>query len=527
MLRFFSTKSSHRSASRSRRRNQKRPLTFERLDSRQLMAADVTVRGVTFSDQVASCVPSPPTAILGPVFANTFSTLQTSLAQRKHVVNTNSDSIANDGKTSLREALNVANSTPGLDWITFDPVLAGKTIMLNDRALGALRVTDDLIIQGWGDNLDTLPDERPTIDGSGADGYGTRVFEIDDGRLDRQINVEISGVVIANGWTRAQDGAGLRNFENTRLKDVKLADNRAHWEIAYARNETSQNWKALGGAIANYHNLQIVDSEILRNSSATSEGGGAIYNAGQMQIVNSKVFGNTAAGEGGGILNAPKGRLELSQATIALNRANGAGGGVSNKGIMISDRTLIGSNDSLGAQGGGGLFNSGTGNSAIINSDFVLNKVYGSTIYGRSIGGAAILSSGTLFVDGSRFVQNAVNVPTLTETNQAGGAIYVSGGLVDIKNSIFHTNKAKTGGAVFASSGTVTVRESQFIKNESLIVGSAPTSMPTVVGPAISNSQGKVTVDRKTTFADNKLNVYGNSRIAAVNYEKTQRSLEF
>src|SRR5206468_12872196 len=52
--------------------------------------------------------------------------------------------------TSLREAIALANSQPGLDVIRFDASLANATIML-DRTLDQLpNITSDLVIDGNG-----------------------------------------------------------------------------------------------------------------------------------------------------------------------------------------------------------------------------------------------------------------------------------------------------------------------------------------------------------------------------------------
>ncbi|MEZ6111467.1 MAG: CSLREA domain-containing protein [Pirellulaceae bacterium] len=493
----------------SRRRRARRLLVGERLDGRLLMAGDLAV-------------PS-----LRELFADTF-VEGDQPTSRTFIVTTNSDTVSPDGLLSLREAILAANANPGLDVIEFDQSLVGSTINLQDRALGALRITDDVRIQGWADNVDTLFDERVTIDGGGRDGYGTRIFDIDDGRLDNVINVELAGLVLTNGWTRAQDGAALRNMENTRVENVKFSHNRAHWQNTYARNESEEDWNSVGGAIANYHNLHLIDSEVVSNSAIQGKGGGGIYNAWNLLIEDSVVAENQTPNQGGGIYNDAQAKLELHDTLVVRNMAYGQGGGITNLGSLLVEGSELRENVTRGDVGGGALANGGV--AIIHDSEFSYNKVMGVTANGVSLGGGAVFSTGSLTVEGSLFERNAVNVPTLTERNQAGGAIHVYGGSATIVDTTFRENKARDGGAIFLTIGELHVSQSIFDSNESIQLGTGNMvgrASITAVGPAFAKKYGTLTVDDTNAFNNNVLLTFGNSNIANSVYKHTQRSLEF
>ena len=84
------------------------------------------------------------------------------------VVTTLSDIVSDlDGLTSLREAILYANSKAGIDYITFDPSLAGGTIRLDNPA-GTLSITEELTIGGDIDN-DGSADITVTGDAAGND----------------------------------------------------------------------------------------------------------------------------------------------------------------------------------------------------------------------------------------------------------------------------------------------------------------------------------------------------------------------
>lgn len=499
----------------ARRRNS-RPYQLETLERREVMTVNI-------GSAVAQTVTMPETLGLQESFQDEFASLD-QIPNRTFIVTTNLDTIKNDGKTSLREAVMAANASPGLDRITFASSLNGKKITLQDRAFGALKVTDDLLIEGFADNPRTRADERVTIDGSGADGFGTRIFDVDDGSLDKTTSVGMSNLILANGWTRAKEGAGILNMENIRLANVKMTGNRALWQTTYARNETALDWSPVGGAIANYGNLHVINGEVTGNTTANGHAG-AIFNEGNMLIENSTITRNQTTGRGGAIANTETGQLEIHNSRLRENVSSGSGGAIHNLGTVAIVGTAIEANATRGDLGGGGLAN--FGDASVTASAFRLNKVQGVGAGGVSDGGAAVYSTGNLQVRSSLFEKNAVNVPTLTERNQAGGAVQIEGGNAHFDNVLFFYNKARNGGAIFVDQGYVTVKNSAFERNESIRPGSGSGIAVQIEGPAISTNRGDIIVDAASRFLNNRLNRYGSSNVANNLYKRSQRSLDF
>src|SRR5262249_10277391 len=104
------------------------------------------------------------------------------------VVTTNNDELDatyDAADLSLREAIAISNSSPGLDTITFDPSLNGQTITLN---MGELTVSDSVNLDGPGaDKLSISGGSGATqsrvfnFGGSGANAYSLSGLTVKDG----------------------------------------------------------------------------------------------------------------------------------------------------------------------------------------------------------------------------------------------------------------------------------------------------------------------------------------------------------
>jgi len=157
----------------------------------------------------------------------------------------------------LRDAINKANTTAGLDDIKF--ALNG-TITLNGTAL---TVTDSagLTITGNG-AANTI------IDGNNA----SRVFNVTAG------DITFDGVTIRNGNTAGQNGGGILAFGTVTLTNATVSDNTA------INGSGGAIWANNGGTIRN--------STIAFNSA--NNGGGIFRNNGTIDIGNTIVAKNTA-----------------------------------------------------------------------------------------------------------------------------------------------------------------------------------------------------------------------------------------
>jgi hypothetical protein len=226
------------------------------------------------------------------------------------VVTSNSDSVnAFDGLTSLREAINYANSRAGADTITFDSTVFAtpQTITLGGTEL---IITDDLTITG--------PTARVTINANKA----SRVFNIDDGNSSTFKAVIIDGLTISGGST-GSGGGGIANDENLTIENSSISGNTAN----------------AGGGIFNNFNVVMQNSTISGNSS--SNAGGGVFNAYKSTIQNSTISGNSAT-NGGSIFN--NFNVVMQNSTISGNSASNVGGGVYNRGITTLQNTVIAGN---------------------------------------------------------------------------------------------------------------------------------------------------------------------------------------
>ena len=184
------------------------------------------------------------------------------------VVTTLQDATANDGETSLREAINYANGgTAGTSpTITFASGLAG-TITLGGTELGLSR---DVTIQGPG--AATI-----TVSGNNA----SRVFNIS------------SGTVLISGLTITKGNATGASFPSS--------------------------W---GGGIYNSGTLTFSNSTLSSNSAPNGNGGG-IFNDGTLNVSNSTLASNSTSGSGGGIINGSGGvaTTTVSNSVLSTNTA--------------------------------------------------------------------------------------------------------------------------------------------------------------------------------------------------------------
>lgn len=236
------------------------------------------------------------------------------------------------GDLSLREAVQLANETPGHDLIAFDPSLSGQTLSLTR---GELEITESLVI-----DASSLP-ERPTIDAR----LRSRVFNIATTSGDflfRGLN--LIGGSTANHADPLTDSGGAIRSETLGL--VSLQD------TTLSGNRTSGAW-AHGGAIYAVGDLHLVQSTISNNrTEGDRSSGGAIAAYGNVTIDRSTVAENQAIAMdaiGGGIWLA-SGDLTLDGSILA---GNSAGGGQNDLGLgwgaVVARYSLVG--DTNGSSG--------------------------------------------------------------------------------------------------------------------------------------------------------------------------------
>jgi len=252
------------------------------------------------------------------------------------------------GNLSLREAVRLANESVDLDeTISFDAALNGQTITLTG---GELPILNPVVINGPGATL-------LTIDAANH----SRVFNVDDGDLETEIVVSISGLTLTRGMTTGNGGA-IVNSEDLTVTDLTITGSSAMYGggiyndgvLAVTGSTLSGNSAESGGGILDEQasltlttstiaenvatfqgagirlgrsNAVITDSAILRNTGSGEGGGIASYQS-DLTVENSTLFGNETRGDGGGIFVGSGGAAEVVQTTISGNRS-----GVDNTGV--------------------------------------------------------------------------------------------------------------------------------------------------------------------------------------------------
>ncbi|MEL6105041.1 MAG: choice-of-anchor Q domain-containing protein [Planctomycetota bacterium] len=420
------------------------------------------------------------------------------------IVTTTSDVVDNlDFFTSLREAIEFANSVPGDDTITFDPTVfaTAQSIQLASQLP---TIVDGVTISGPGADLLTV-----------RAGNGYRHLQVNDGNADTQIAVGLSGMTLTGGiGSSGQSGGAIFSQETLTVSDSRITGNRAGSGNNVQGGTGGQGGR--GGAIFSEGSLTLVRTEISGNRAGNGGNGfyggsggvgGGIFSAGTLVVTGSTVSDNhagnsgdsglggsggagTDGASGGGIFNS--GALTITGSTVARNQAGnggrgfsarpdgvrGSGGGVLTQfaQAMIVD-TVIESNSNahfgggilVGAEGavftgstvranssglrGGGIFTS-SGIVALTRSTVSDNN-------SGSIGGGIHADSAQLSIIDSTISGN---------TNGSKGAgIYLNSGTIDVTSSTLSGNRGNDLGAgLYAgASSRVTVESSTITRNDS------------------------------------------------------------
>lgn len=267
-----------------------------------------------------------------------------------YFVNTTSDTVVanacanGQANCSLRGAIQVANSHPGVDGIDID-LPAGSVINLT----GALpNITEGVSIAGLGPNAVTV---RRNTSGN------YRIFTITAATG----VVTLSGMTISNGLAFVDGGGGVKNEGGgtVNVTGATLSANFAHiggggvvnassGTVNITNSTLSGNSSGRGGGIANEGTGAVnVNSCMLTNNSTGGHGGGIYLQNGITNVVNCTLSANSAD-EGGGI-GAVGGTLNLSNSTLGGNAANSGGGMFKSTGTMNVRSSIIALNIAIGS----------------------------------------------------------------------------------------------------------------------------------------------------------------------------------
>jgi CSLREA domain-containing protein len=309
------------------------------------------------------------------------------------------DGNLNNGITTLREAINLANATAGDDAIAFGGVFTDTTPDVITLTSGQLTITDDLSILGTGTS-------KLTVSGKNT----STVFEISG----LGTGVNINGLAIASG-----------NIKVNRSSILNLAKTRVSGNTA-------------GSGISNSGILSIANTSVFGNTQ------GGIYNGGTLSLTNSSVSGNTGGSEiyngnaGGGIFNdassGKAGILSLINSSVSGNKAN-SGGGIYNQGgtLRLTNSTVSGNT----ATSGGGIFNGDDGGYGGGSATLTNSTISGNTALEDGGG----IYNGRAYADdnGLTLISTTINNNTADSngdgTGNGGGVFSSSDSSVNIKVS--------------------------------------------------------------------------------------------
>ena len=347
-----------------------------------------------------------------------------------------------DGEISLREAIEAANNTGGVDEI----LLASDTYNL-DSSLDALLITEELTLTGQGMTATIISG----LDVNGVD--TTRILNIDS------VDATIRNLTLTNGETNESGGAVLISGGTSDFYQVRIKDSNAGSD---------------GGAIhATNGQVNIHDSEILNNESGNAGGAvyltltatgvvsdsrfegniagtesGAIHSIANLNISNSEFIDNTAVDNGGAISSIAFADISFSE---FLNNESlaGSGGAIANYATLQLQTSYFFDNDS--ALDGGAIYSESTVN--VTDSTFHMNSAIndGGAIAGV-LSGSVIANNTTFYLNDTGVNGGAVALKGFTtlsgshltvvdnDAGVSGGAVSAEGMTSSVSNSIFQGN---------------------------------------------------------------------------------------
>ncbi|MCA9232087.1 MAG: hypothetical protein KDA57_15670 [Planctomycetales bacterium] len=328
------------------------------------------------------------------------------------------------GDLSLREAVELANTNPGADTITF--AVTGQI----DIASQLPTITDAVTITGPGAALLTI-DAGDGTDNTFNTGDGYRIFNIDDG-TGALIDVEISGLTLTGGDV-AGDGGAIFNRENLTINNSTVSGNSAT--------------NAGGGLSNNTSGTVTVTGNTISGNTAGYQGAG-INNAGTAIITSSTISGNYGSAYGGGIWSSNS--LTITNSTIADNSANFGSGMQVAVGIADVTSSTISGNM---ASSGGGIYIDG-GALTVTNSTISGNSA-------TSLGGGIRVDGGTVSVSKSTITGNTAGL--------SGGGIHTYRGDTTLSHNLISGNSSASGSEIFFDkvTGTISVDDYNLIGDSS------------------------------------------------------------
>ena len=420
------------------------------------------------------------------------------------IVDSLEDSADLPGFTTLREAINLANSLDDFDEIEFASRLSGQTIDLNGElpvitqglTIDASSLAERLI-------LDAGPQSRHiTFDGSGA--LTLNGLELINGSIVGDVT-DLSDISFSGGSIRFlsdTNGAGLY-LTNSRFSDNSTTGVAAIGGAIFAPeasvfstnsefiNNSTNGFYAVGGAIF-ANGVYLFDSNIFENNRTQGDRspGGAIFaidgfSTGELAAIStqgSTFRGNRTEGDDspGGAVRFDDGRIGQSYFTSNETRgANSGGGALAIYSAATIFETSFESNLTLGSNSPGGAVHVPNTDSPQVEFDIAASSFIDNGTRGPdSPGGAVNAERGTVTAEAISVIGNStagLRSPgggiSISSDDLGGGVLFLQQGTI-ARNSTAQNNSP--GGGIAA--GGVDLRLAQSLATVHIVksLGIAP-----------------------------------------------------
>lgn len=367
--------------------------------------------------------------LLRAVMATAATAMTAPVLATAYIVTSGGDTTAEDGVTTLREAIAASNS----DAAVGTTVPAGTA----DNDVITIAVSEVILTQG---ELPIIGDVTITGAATIIASPDARIFNI---TTDSANPVALSGITLTGG-------------------------------APLAANVNGNGGAVLVGAGAAVTMTGVTLEGNRSPADEAGEGGGAIFNAGTLTLDGVTVDDNGvtgAAGNGGGVMNAATGTLTITNGAITENFAGRAGGGIENAGGTVTITGLNLSDNTVGGMpGNGGGLHSG-GGTVTYNGGMITNNVAARE-------GGGFWTNGTATIDGTTISGNEGQGADAT---QGGGGIFIDPGAGSAQLTVLNatitgnsaTGTSGSGGGIFNEGGELTVTDTTISNNTANRAGGA------------------------------------------------------